>query len=91
MAKSAWRRAGKIVLKEGLAAIFDPVSEIEAGDVLLLRMTKSGPAGHLAIALGNDRAVHAQIGPNNWVKEATLRSLFAFCPLVSVWRWRDGC
>lgn len=79
------------LLKEGLAAIFDPVSDIQPGDVLLLRTAKLGPAGHIAIATDDGKAVHAQIGPNNWVKEARLRALLAVCPLVSVWRWRDGC
>lgn len=79
------------LLKEGLAAIFDPAADMLPGDVLLLKMSKLGPAGHIAIVTSPDTAVHAQIGSKDWVKETKLRALLSICPLVSVWRWRDGC
>lgn len=78
------------LLKEGLAAVFDPVSDMRAGDVLLLRIRQGAPAGHLAIVASVDTAIHAQIGSKDWVKETKLRALLALCPLVSIWRWRDG-
>lgn len=75
------------LLKEGMAAIFDRVDEIAPGDVLLLKA--HGRPQHLAIALGSESAVHAQIAPKDWVKEASLRALLKICPLDSVWRWRS--
>jgi cell wall-associated NlpC family hydrolase len=76
------------LLKEGMAAVFDRAEDIQVGDVLLLRVR--GKAQHLAIASGDGRAIHAQIAPNDWVKETSLRALLKVCPLDSVWRWRDG-
>ena len=78
------------LLKEGMAAIFDPVGDMRPGDVLLLRVTRRGPVGHIAIVSSDDSAIHAQIGSKDWVKETKLRALLAVCPLVSIWRWRDG-
>lgn len=77
------------LLKEGMAAVFDRAEDIRPGDVLLLRV--KGKAQHLAIAVSETRAVHAQIGLKDWVKEINLRALLKACPLDSVWRWRDGC
>lgn len=77
---------------EGMVALFDRVEEIRPGDLLLLKVHAYNyrPA-HLAIASRTEgRAWHAQIEPNAYVKEATTRSLFAKCPLHSIWRWRDG-
>lgn len=78
------------LLREGLDALFDRVVpvNIEPGDVLLLKL---GPLpGHLAIAsLVPGRAWHAQIEPNDYVKEASLRSLLKMFPLVAVFRWRN--
>lgn len=76
------------LLKEGMAAMFDRVDEPQPGDVLLLKV--HGRPGHLAIVTENDRAIHAQIAPNDRVKETTVRALLKVCPLDSVWRWRDG-
>ncbi len=76
---------GKL-MKEGVAAVFDPADEIEAGDVLLLRIGRT-PA-HLAIYVGGGRAIHAQIGSKDWVKETRLEALLKMFPLDSAWRWR---
>lgn len=80
------------LLQEGIAAIFDPVgyADRKPGDILLMKHCVGGPVGHLAIVSSDDSAIHAQIGPKDWVKETKLRALLAKCPLVSVWRWRDG-
>lgn len=75
------------LLKKGMAAVFDRAKDIEPGDVLLLNH-RNRPE-HLAIALGEGKAVHAQIAPKDWVKETSLRALLKACPLDSVWRWRD--
>lgn len=79
------------LLKEGLADLFDRVADVSGlsdGDVLLLEV--SGAAQHLAIVTcGGTRAVHAQIAPNDRVKETSLRALLQVCPLNSAWRWRD--
>lgn len=98
---SPTRPVPSALLKEGLAAIFDPVAsidDVQLGDVLLLSIR--GKPAHLAIvsdqrAAGPDfpvlwRAIHAQIGTKDWVKETVLRSLLRMFPLDSVWRWRDG-
>lgn len=78
------------MLREGMAALFDPVEQMQPGDVLLLRHVKQ-PC-HLAIAGPNDRAIHAQIGSRNWVKDTSLsRVLLRVYKLESIWRWRDGC
>lgn len=74
-------------LKAGMAEVFVPVDEMIPGDVLLL--TVHGKPGHLAIVTENGRAIHAQIAPNDRVKETTLRALLKMCPLDSVWRWHD--
>lgn len=86
------RRRGGVpaqLLKQGLASLFDPVAPgaaLEPGDVLLLK--HGGVAQHLAIVVSEQTAVHAQISPNDRVKEASLRSLLKLCPLDSAWRWR---
>ncbi len=79
---------GKL-LREGMAAVFDPATgEVMPGDVLLLKIRRN--PSHLAICLGDGRAVHAQIGPKDWVKEARLEALLKLFPLDSAWRWRDA-
>jgi hypothetical protein len=76
-------------LLEGMAALFDKVEDIQPGDLLLLNV--KGKPAHLAIASRREgRAWHAQIEPNAYVKEASLRSLLKMFPLHSVWRWRDA-
>lgn len=76
-------------LLEGMAALFDRVEDIRPGDLLLFSVR--GKPSHLAIASRNEgRAWHAQIDPNPFVKEASLRALMRMFVLHSVWRWRDG-
>lgn len=80
------------LLLEGLETLFDRVDEIRPGRILLLKVEayRFQPA-HLAIASRTEgRAWHAQISPNAFVKEASLRSLLKKCPLHSIWSWRDG-
>lgn len=77
------------LLLEGMGATFKRVDDIKPGDVLLLKHGKR-PA-HLAIATSEGKAVHTQISSKAWVKETTLRALFHFYPLHSVWRWRRKC
>jgi cell wall-associated NlpC family hydrolase len=64
------------LLKEGMAALL---------------LNHGGKVQHMAIALDNGRAVHAQVSPKAWVKEASLRALLRLCPLDSAWRWRPEC
>jgi cell wall-associated NlpC family hydrolase len=85
---SPTRPVPSALLKEGFAAIFDPVSEMQAGDVLLVRL--GGRPCHIAIYSGEGKAIHAQIGSKDWVKETSLRALLKKFPLDSVWRWRHG-
>jgi hypothetical protein len=75
------------ILKEGMAALFDPVTERQPGDILLL---KQGAAPvHFAVDAG-ETAIHTQIGGKPWVKETKLRVLLAVFSLDSAWRWRNG-
>jgi hypothetical protein len=74
-------------LIEGMAALFDQVDDIRPGDLLLLKI--HGQPAHLAIASRTEgRAWHAQIEPNPYVKEASIRALTKMFPLHSIWRWR---
>lgn len=76
------------LLKEGISKTFLPrKGKMQRGDLLLCKF--NGQPGHLAIYTGNDRAVHAQISSKAWVKETSLRALFHYFPLDSVWRWRS--
>lgn len=74
------------LLFKGLSEVFDRVDEIELGDVLLLKF--KGRPQHLAIVSGENLAVHAQIGPKDWVKEARLDVLLRAYPLHSIFRWK---
>lgn len=83
MADYGPRFDGKL-LKEGIAALFNPAVGMKPGDVLLCKW--NGQPGHIAIYVGNERAVSAV--PGAGVKERPLRALFHKFPLDSVWRWR---
>jgi cell wall-associated NlpC family hydrolase len=74
---------------EGMEQLFDRADEPAPGDILLLAY-KRKPL-HMAICCG-DTAVHAQIGPKNWVKETRMGVLLhpKLYSLHSVWRWRYG-
>lgn len=75
-------------LLEGFEALFDRVDAIKPGRLLLLKVG-SQPA-HVAIASRREGyAWHAQIQPNPFVKEASIRSLLKIFPLHSIWAWRD--
>jgi cell wall-associated NlpC family hydrolase len=87
---SPTRPVPSALLKEGFAAIYDRVASIEdarPGDVLLLKV--GGRASHIAIVSEEGRAIHAQIGPKDWVKETRLEALTRMFPVDSIWRWRD--
>lgn len=84
---SPTRPVPSALLKEGFASIFDRVSEPQIGDVLLLKV--GGRASHIAIVSDEGRAIHAQIGPKDWVKETRLEALTRMFPVDSIWRWRD--
>jgi cell wall-associated NlpC family hydrolase len=87
------------VLFQGMCETFERIpfergqvvpKEIEAGDVLLVRL--KGRPQHLAIVSEPGErgyAVHAQIGPKDWVKETRLDALLRAYPLHSIFRWRD--
>lgn len=76
------------LLLEGFRKLFDRTEEIRPGRLLLLKW--NGRPAHIAIASRREGyAWHAQIEPNAFVKEASIRSLFKLFPLHSVWAWRD--
>lgn len=76
------------LLKEGMARVFRRVKKMRPGDILLVSM--DGEPRHMAVYSGDGKAIHAQIRSKAWVKETRLAALLHFCPLDSVWRWRDG-
>lgn len=82
------RKVPTELLKEGMASVFEQAIDMQVGDVLLLQV--KGKPQHLAIVTPNNRAIHAQIAPKDWVKETSLRALLKLNPLDSIWRWRDG-
>lgn len=77
------------LLIEGFSALFDRVGTIEPGDLLLLNYGNPPVnLGHMAIFVGNGRAVHSSVG--SAVKSRELGVLFHKFPLHSIWRWRDA-
>jgi NlpC/P60 family putative phage cell wall peptidase len=85
---SPTRPVPSALLKEGFAAIFDPVEDMQPGDVLLLK--RGGKVMHIAIVSSEDSAIHAQLGSKDHAKETKLRALLKLWQLDSVWRWRNG-
>jgi len=79
-------------LQMGLAAVLDKVSEVHAGDVLLLRL--GNVPQHLAICTVAEsgkanRMVHCHPGIGK-VLEVPVGTMFQES-IVSVWRWRNLC
>jgi cell wall-associated NlpC family hydrolase len=72
------------LLVEGMGKLFDRVEAMEPGDILLLK--HNAHPGHMAIFVGDGRAVHACI--RSKVKSRELAVLFHKFPLHSVWRCR---
>lgn len=76
------------LLLEGFERLFDRVEEMKPGRMLLLCV--GGKPAHIAIVSRRGGfAWHAQIQPNAFVKEASIRSLTKVFPLHSIWAWRD--
>lgn len=74
------------LILEGFEKTFARADEIKPGYVLLLK--HGGKPGHMAIALGNGRCVHAFPGRKSRVCERDLAVLFHKFPLHSIWRWK---
>lgn len=83
-------------LRAGLDEVFDrvefdrnaPTASIQPGDVLLMVM--KGRPDHLAIVGPQGAtAIHAQIGPKNWVKETSLEVLLRAYRLSMIYRWKE--
>ena len=80
-------RVDSAALLQGMAALFDPVTERKAGDILVLMV--SGKPQHLAIAAPTDtkpsRTIQAlHTGPQKVVAMRVPRAT-----VHSIWRWRD--
>jgi len=73
-------------LLEGMGNTFRRVKRMKPGDILLLDHNRK--PGHLAVYAGDDKAIHTQISSKAWVKETSLRALFHYYPLNSIWRWK---
>lgn len=76
-------------MMEAMAALFDRTEAMEPGDVLV--MNHAGRPSHMAIFVGNGRAVHAYPGIGAKVRSRQLAVLFHKFPLHSIWRWRVEC
>jgi hypothetical protein len=76
------------LLLEGFEKLFDRVDEMRPGRLLLLKVANV-PAHVAIVSRREGYAWHAQIQPNAFVKEASIRSLTHFFPLHSIWAWRD--
>lgn len=95
---SAKRPVPTALLTQGLGLVFDRLTVrrgsdvpdgLQAGDVLQLCM--KGKPQHLVIVTepGPDGfAVHARIGPKNWVRETKLATLLRAYPLFAAYRWK---
>ncbi len=71
-------------LKAGLRRLFDRVSDIQPGDILLMRIGRE--AIHLGIAISDRQMVHCySTGPQKVIQAA-----IGGGRLDSIWRWRDG-
>jgi cell wall-associated NlpC family hydrolase len=71
-------------LREGFAALFDRVDDMQRGDILLCKW--GGRPGHIAVYDGDGRAWSAL--PSSGVRRRSLRALTHKFPIDSVWRWR---
>lgn len=72
--------------REGMAALFDEVDEMQPGDLLLCSW--DGQPGHMAAYAGDGMAIHTQIMSKAHLKRTALRALLFYYPLDSIWRWR---
>ena len=72
------------LLVEGFGKLFKRTDQIKPGHILLLN--HAGRPGHIAIAIGNGRAVHAYPRGNAMVKDRPIEVLTHKFPLHSVWR-----
>jgi cell wall-associated NlpC family hydrolase len=75
------------LLVEGFSSLFNRVQEMKAGDILLLNYM--GRPAHMAIYVGDGRAVHGYHGRNgSGVRNRPVEVLLHNFPLHSVWRCR---
>lgn len=74
------------LLLEGFGRLFIRADDLTAGRILLLNY--GGAPAHMAIHIGNDRAVHAYHGHQGKVRDRDLRVLLHSFPLHSVWQCR---
>jgi cell wall-associated NlpC family hydrolase len=72
------------LLVEGFEQLFERSDEIAPGRLLLLNF--AGRPGHMAIAVGEGRAIHAYPGRRSAVCERDLEVLLHRFPLHSAWR-----
>lgn len=80
-----YQKVDGILLKLGLSETFDEAAEMEAGDVLLLRV--SGKAQHLAIYAGEGRMIHSYGSGPSRVVEVPMGHIWRTAT-ESAWRWR---
>jgi cell wall-associated NlpC family hydrolase len=71
------------LLVEGFESLFDRVNDVKPGRILLLN--HAGHPGHMAIAVSEERAVHAFPGRRSEVSERDLAVLFHKFPPHSIW------
>lgn len=79
------RRVDPALLRRGLADLFDEVTDMTPGDVLLMQV--AGKAQHLGIYSGEGRMIHTYARGPRCVMEVPLDPAW---PVVGIFRWRDG-
>lgn len=77
------RRVDPALLTKGLGDLFDPATDMEPGDVLLMKV--AGKAQHLGIYAGDGRMIHTYAKGPRRVIEVPLDPSW---PVVGIFRWR---
>lgn len=84
--KGYGQKAPAAKLRDGLARLFDPVADMEPGDILLLRIGRTPQ--HLAIYAGDGRMIHTYAKGPGRVIEVPMGSVWT-AAVTSAWRWRN--
>lgn len=80
-----YRRIDCKLLKKGLAECFDPATEMQPSDILLLRMM--GRPQHMGI-VGYGNLIHSFARGPSLVARTNLQAAIRLWPVDSIWRWR---
>jgi len=81
---SNYARVDTRLLREGLRELFDPATDMQPADVLLLNVR--GKAQHLALYMGDGRMMHASPGCD-CVLDVPMGQVWRTA-IDSIWAWR---